>query len=358
MQSRHAQQSVPPRTGFSLVEILIVIGIIGLLVATLVVAIGPSLESARINATRTTIAQIDAAIQARVEAIAKLDVRVEAKKLAALTTSLDQDEAEFLLRKHLYRQALAQRPEDLLGFNLSKDDAADSTSECDDAPYAQDWMGATSSDDDRLTSAEVFFLAITEGGTLRVLPKDWTSMSLGAVTGGKSYQVPTLDVDSINPRHVGDLDNDGRPEFIDEWNNPIQFYSFPTRLIRPSGNGGSISLSNATVLMQGLPTDTSASGPLVQDPLDPIGDRRAVFDSGLTVNYFRNSSGGTESVSVSSFDEPAYHTRATYYAPLLVSAGPDGELGLGLPASTTTSERLCEVLDATVITDNITNRQQ
>jgi hypothetical protein len=53
-----------------------------------------------------------------------------------------------------------------------------------------------------------------------------------------------------------------------------------------------------------------------------------------------------------------YRDRNFYHCPLLVSAGPDGALGLGEPVSSLASERLGAVLDADSALDNITNRQR
>lgn len=334
MLNRNASHSVPPRVGFTLVEILIVIGIIGLLVATLVIAIGPSLESARIDATRTTIAQIDAAIQARVEAIAKLDVSVEAKKLAALNSGMDVREAEFFIRKNLYRQALPQREWDLRGMDLASGGG-------DDAPFAGGWLSGAD-------PGEIFFRAITQGDSLRVIPD------------GKVYTVPTLNVDDINPNHLRDNDGDDLPdEFIDEWNQPLAFYNFPTRLIKD--NGSAINLSRAQILISGLPSDTSTNGPLDTDPLDPTGTAYSDFAGAsdtdtVSITYRPPSTAITARV----FHENNYHTIGTYYVPLLVSAGPDQVLALHEPDATAPNHlgRFDSSNTLDELTDNITNRQQ
>lgn len=321
--------------GFSLIEILVVLMIIGILTALIVVAMGRLLGNAQIEATRVTIAQIDEVIQARYEAVRNADVKVEAKKLASLNSSINENEAEFLIRKELYRQALPQRPEDLHG--LDRDDSTTNDNATFYSAYTTQG-GTANSDDESVTAAEVFMFAITNGDKVRALP------------GGKTYSVPVLELDKINRNHIADIDNDGLSELVDEWGQPFRFYNFPTRLIR---DASTIDISNARFLITGLPGDTSDNGPLGQDPLDPTGILSGEFsnDSNLT-----HAPGKT--LNRKKFDEENYHTANTYYVPLLVSVGPDGSisgsagLGLGEPTSTTVdsgppvvAERLAQIID-------------
>lgn len=362
-----SDSSTASRTGFSLVELLIVIGIIGLMVVLIVFAMGPSLQTARINATRTTIAKLHDIIQKRVDAIIRMDVSVEAKKLAGLNSGLSEKAAEFLIRQNLYKQALPQRPEDLTGLDGSSGGS-------DNAPLRDDWITAggqatsPTSPVDRELNSELMLFALTQGGRLQVLPS------------GKSYTVPTLDIGQINPRHVQDTDGNGLNEFVDEWEQPLRFYSAPTRLIRSGGPNSmpppalspitATDLQRASVLISGLPNDTSDTGPNGRDPFDPTGtlSTTTFFASSFDLNYSKDPNNIIGTVNnCSAFGETEYHTPNTYYVPLIVSIGPDGQsgganpLGLFEPTDISAAGRhlgMVDTANADGLTDNITNRQQ
>lgn len=328
------------RSGFTLVEILIVMLIVGVLLALITRSVIPLLGNAREAATRTTLQQVDAIIQARYDAIRNADVSAEARKLAALnSSSLNEKQAEFIIRKTLYRQALPQRLEDTFGLDgsLGGDD---------DAPYLTSWDtksgGKTLSTEN--DASEFFLFALTNGKSVR------------ALKNGKTYPVPVLDLDNINQNHLANQDNNltsdtSAPlyELVDDWERPIRFYNFPTRLLKDDGS--TLSLTNANLLISGLPADTSI---LNRDPLDPTGLNKGPFTSGgsLTVNP-------GDSVSIAAFNATNYHDMNTYYVPLLVSAGADGLLGLEEPLETSPNH-LAKVMSsgAADLTDNITNRQQ
>lgn len=350
---KHQQQSTVTTgnrilRGFSLIEILVVLMILGILTALIVSAMGPLLGNAKVEETRVTIARVNEVIQARYDAVRKADVSVEAKKVALLTSGLTEKDATFLIKKTLYRQALPQRPEDMFGLDQA-------VSAADNAPYAADWIsgpGATSSNGDYRLCAEVLLFALTNGSSVRALP------------GGKSYPVPLLELDTINQNHIQDIDGNDVPELVDSWDQPLWLFNFPTRLIRPGGGTNSIDTSNAGILISGLPTDTTDNGPLGQDPLDATGllfDRLSnQYATGGNLTYRPPST----STSVLDFTAANYHDADTYYAPLLMSAGPDGltdgeeGFGFGNPAGGSGGDRLGEVSNAAALTDNITNLQQ
>lgn len=355
------------RTGFSLVEILIVIGIIGLMVVLIVFAMGPSLQTARINSTRTTIAKLHDIIQKRVDAIIRMDVSVEAKKLAGMNSGLSEKAAEFLIRQNLYKQALPQRPEDLTGLDGPNGGGSDN------APIRAAWINAggqatsPTSPIDRELNSELLLFALTQGGQLRVLPN------------GKSYTVPTLDIGQINTRHVQDTDGNGLNEFVDAWNQPLRFYSAPTRLIRSGGPNSmpppalspitATDLQRASILISGLPNDTSDTGPNGRDPFDPTGtlSTTSFFASSFSLSSKDINNNNLTLNNCPAFGETEYHTPNTYYVPLIVSIGPDGQsgaanpLGLFEPTDITAAGRhlgMVDTANADGLTDNITNRQQ
>ena len=361
--NRHAQSDTGRRLrrGITFIEILIVMGIIVLLATFALTSIVPILTGARETATRATLATINDAIQQRIDAINRLDLTSEAKRFA-VRASMNQQQAEFIIRKNLYRQALPQRIEDLWGLDRNVSTVADN------APQLTDWPNRPTSPptaSDTEHSSMVLFWALTEESQIRV------------TSDGKAFNVPTLRIDDVNPNHLADSDLDGQPDlFVDDWDQPLQFYNFATRLIRPDGvNPSPPPLLNpitqaqrqtAETLVSGLPSFTGTLNyqngttlvphPLNTDPDDPVGTLAADFSSTFNVMIQ-----GVGTITANAFTEATYHTPNTLTVPLLVSSGPDTALGLTLPTATgstrhaqppTTPEGLNE------LTDNITNRQQ
>ncbi len=341
-------------------EILVVLMIIGILLALIVPALGRLFGASKAVATRSTITQIDSIIQARYDAVLEADVSVEAKRLAALNSGVDEKEAEFLIRKLMYRQALPQRIRDLYGLDYSQGGG-------DDAPFRGAWESESAKDEmtmeptppssmdaqDYLNASEFFLFALTKGSSVRVLP------------GGKSYPMPVLELDNINQAHLQDSDDNGLDELVDDWGQPFRFYNFPTHLFRDDGDTTvNPTRDNASILISGLPNDTSTDGPLDRDPLDPTGQLASQFSS--NDNMFRHAPGGGGTLNRVAMDTINYHIPGTYYVPLLVSAGPDRILGITEPISTATStgppqtaDRLARIeatSGVTDIRDNLTNR--
>src|SRR5262249_40220863 len=58
---------------------------------------------------------------------------------------------------------------------------------------------------------------------------------------------PPVAGDTFSPAEVKDTDNDGLPEFIDAWGNPLRFYRWPTRFFRSQGQ-----IPNRPALVAGL----------------------------------------------------------------------------------------------------------
>ena len=141
-------------------------------------------------------------------------------------------------------------------------------------------------------------------------------LSKGAQFGSEAVAV----VDFVD-REIADTDGDGLLEIVDGWGKPIRFYRWPTRIIRPQAAGNeatevttldnsTLNINRAAIFLIG---NIPAAQILRNDPQDPLGV------NGAPPDVF----------------ERAFHTKQTYHAPLVVSAGPDGIFGLLSPTSET-----------------------
>jgi hypothetical protein len=183
-----------------------------------------------------------------------------------------------------------------------------------------------------------------------------------ALTDGLAFGPPPPGIDRITGRHVGDTDGDENPEFLDDWEQPLRFYNWPTRLVRPAGPGEDIDAAffalTVAVLAPDAPTlppGTSSfsfdlySHPVNQDPDDVVGALSAAVASNI----------------IPDLDETVFHTIDTWHVPLIVSCGADETLGLNEP-NAADELRLAQPLaaDSTdtdnldLLYDNITNRQR
>ncbi len=352
------------RSGFTMIELLTVVTIIAILVGISYVVLADSLVKARVEATRATIRQLDSALQERIDGFNRINFRPQAQQLQILYAAggntpptISVELAELMIRKDRYRAAFPQREEDLYGFNCADDGGTG-----DDAPLLAIWDARVnvSNHQPETESSELLYLMLTEGG---------------------SFGLPSIGVDRFTTRHIGDTDNDGVPEFLDDWGRPLRFYNWTTRLIRSSSVSGAPDINRsffiATVgsLMPDViepPSATLSSTaynhPLNQDPDDPTGGFAASMSAtGVFTSTFDlvDPISGALFTTGQPFNEVNYHTLDTYHIPLILSAGPDEELGLNEPTATgaarlalplATGPTDTDALDP--LYDNITNRQR
>jgi type II secretory pathway pseudopilin PulG len=387
-----------------LIEILVVIVIIALLTGILWAVVRDSLTEARIAATRATITQLDGHLQDRQQAFQSVNLRSQAQRFIARYNAAGNPPpvnrldpvnhlqlAELMVRKDRFRAAFPQRLEDLWGFDGVPGGG-------DDSPLWTLWKQKTGVTDamprpirpDPTENSELLYLSLTEGG---------------------SFGFPSLGLDQLNPNHLQDTDGDGLTEVVDDWGNPLRFYNWPTRLIRPDLDGDGFAEyenidstyldATAAVLLPGIgsaglrvnrdPDDPTSTLFLWRDGEDENGND--TLDSGEDLNnnmqldyidgmgnriqYFDQpfSLGGPNPAQP--LKETYYHALETYHIPLIVSAGPDGHTGLyepdgsdphnpGVPPTTADfPRRLAQPLATSVndpeideLSDNITNQRR
>lgn len=334
------------RRGFTLIELLVVIGIILILAAIGFAAVATFVTSGRAAATRALILKLDRVLQDRREEMERFIERADKRSGGYrhpeyMTYPADIDRyygvnngngnfvnnrnpnlALYLARKRFFMQNFPQRYQDH-DFNYDGNP---------DAPF----NGTTSTPNDPTESAEMLYQFITSGAQFGSSP-----------------------IGDFEASEIGDTDDDGFPEFIDAWGNPLRFYRWPTRLIRPQpagqegnpqvnvgppgsppdsivnpeGNPGNINHEYILYLIGTLQIRTY----LAVDPDDEYGlnvqDFPPAMPVVLTINptAFEQGTGATDSPTST---RHAFHTKNTWHMPLIVSAGEDGQLGIFEPQDT------------------------
>lgn len=330
------------RSGFTIVELMMVIGILLFLIATSAVVVRNIGNKAREKATMATIVKVNGLVQDRVEAMRKaLDSSKNQKIIQSLVNQkytdyvnntslgakyrgLPRPVMEILVRKDIFRQNLPQYFAENLGVNTAMDTLIS----------APGTAGNAGSDAGASISSEYLYYILTNHET---------------------YGVPPVGEDAFITTEVADTDGDGLKEFVDGWGKPLRFYRWPTRLIKP--DGVTIDRTNASVFFDGLPS-TSAAGFNEVDPLNVDAD-----DPQGRIQHEDNRSGNLLSPlfnASASYTTGEYATMNTYWVPLIVSAGEDGILGLYEPSDEINNGVLAQPILPTVdgIFDNITNHNQ
>ena len=296
------------RRGFTMVELMVVIGLILFLMSISVAALSSALGIARQRATQATILKVHGLMQQRVDAfnraMERTNLQPNVSKLVrdlGIPTRRTQDDKvyEVLVKKQIFQSRFPQNfnERDLStesGFNLAKHN-----SDTESAALLY-WL---------LTKSEVFGIA-------------------------------PVDESEFGSSEVRDTDGDGLLEFVDGWGRPLRYYRWPTHLFRPGNTTtppGVTGASHPTVLSPidrtyvsliwaGLPAAPSVAtdlDPLTRDPDDPTGQLRRFATSVSTSNQ----------TLIMTVFQNRFHTPDTYHAFLIVSAGPDGKMGMSEPWS-------------------------
>lgn len=377
------------RRGFTLIEILVVLGIIAFLASILGVTISGFLTSAKEAQTQATLKKIDGLIIERQQALTQFyDSREFRKRVNAVHDRLKdgdptngvsplfelaRDFSEIIGKKELLRESLPQRfvemvdEQDATGAFVAGGDGIPDQIQRDQVYGVVQW-GVDPSDsvnkpwgdsngDGIPNAGDTFHSRETESAELLYL----------ALTRFEQYGLPPASVDDFKTSEIADTDGDGIPEFVDGWGQPLRFYRWPTRLIKPFGLYG-IDQAPGTVAVDddanGTNDDILEIGwPGSDDTYIPneLRDFAGLYIAGLPRSPLLTGSpprpilGDFDQLNVDGDDpigvlldetlrltavsidvlsvvhESTYHTFDTYHKPLVVSAGPDGVLGLYEP---------------------------
>ena len=285
------------RGGFTLIELLIVFGIIAALSTAMVLVIGDMLSTARTAATRATILKVHRMLEERRDGFSRYQLQQGQINTAMMIIRNANPQG---LSERQIRQLAPVVARKIL-FKLAM-------------PQNHFEKNLPNNIVSVADSSELLYWILTES----------TAFGVVAVGGGR-----------FSASELGDTDEDGLVELLDGWGFPLRFYRWPTRLVRPNGPGQTIQsphLDRARFLLGDGSADRFNQDP-DDDPLGRFGDWVSAVGS-----------------------EALYHTPATWHAPLVLSTGPDGTVGLFEPNNTADFGQLANPngLDAFVY-DNITN---
>lgn len=330
--TRRARSST---AGFTLIEVLVVMVIIAILVGLTVTVVGNAIGSARVAGTKGTITKISGLVQERMRAIDRalkpggaFDSRVQQKRAQiqaqAGSASVSESLARVVVMKEeLKRVFYGMRQPSGLNYPVIN--------------YPP--VPLSGAADPRLETSKLLYAALTKGAVHGVPPVEPDSFSTNEVRVDTS--------DTSDTRFPG-----GRPYFVDAWGEPLRFYLFPTRLVRPGGSGAP-NKPLVDLLIAGITTEL-----LNGDPHDPLRE----FDALLAVSPALPNPPDPNCY----FDERCFHTRTTFHVPLIVSGGADRDLGLFEPTQDSDFGHLAQPLPSvdltapgdSAVTDNVSSHQR
>lgn len=321
--------SRPSRSpGFTLIEVLVVVGLIATLVTLVFVVSGSVMRGTRQKATVATITKVDGMLKDRLRAI---DIAMESKQFYQEVRQLEARVKNLPGGTPQQKKALIKVIPALI-----------------------------------LKSKKRNFFPQPSSGT----PADNAEVLYEMLTSAEVFGITPASEDDFNSNELADTDGDGKMELIDAWGQPLRFYLYPTRAIRPGGLAAADALGNSNGTIEenerGLAINTELAAILFPSLSDLAIDPEDPGDSLLLIaNTDNNGFNKAESWTNQQFQRLSdavrgTHTLSTNHQPLIVSAGPDGDLGLFEPSDRSNFGHLAQPVDATDLSpifDNITNYQ-
>jgi len=374
-----SSQSAKPRSpqGFTLLELLIAMVIIAILMSLTLLVMNGLTDQALREATKATVQKINGLLQQRMQSFDRAFKHKRREKAIQLVyneldliiqtatgrlSSFERKPAiPILARKLEFRFQFPQRVQDRLNapdFNIFDEERVWR----DPEPVGPDLNvpGLPTSLYETIAFPVARTQLISEGQTPSLaavntrVTTNWANHNRNtesaellyfALVRSENFGASTAGADEFSASEIADTDNDGLPEFVDAWGNPLRFYRWPTRLVdhdAPVPFAPDFSNQNddtdtrvvtanerrvAGILLKGLPPAPATFGGvqqrefLLMDPDDPIGLLYTLLEDPRHIDM------GLQDF----INEDTFHTIDTYHTPLIVSAGVDATLGLYEP---------------------------
>ena len=233
----NTRKNITSRPGFTLLEVLIVVGIIATLTAMSVVVMSGIAEQANEEATVATIRKLDGLIEARIESFDRAFSQRGTfyNKYVAATNALLQQKniygvrpevVDVLAKKVAFRHNFPQRFEDILKLSFAPNGI---TAVTDFDGDVQLTSGRTVDTDNNGIPDIIDRTAVQTATQLGMTNVTGDDETIGAEllywflnsSGGLSREIAS---DRFSASEVADTDDDGLLEFVDAWGNPLRFY--------------------------------------------------------------------------------------------------------------------------------------
>ena len=338
-----------------MVELLVVMAIIATLAALSIQVMAGVTDQANRAATKATILKVNELLEQRVEAYRRAVEQNALDKAEELVAEFIQEllpqyrgrknrppASRIIATKELFRTNFPQR------FSEMLDADADGVPNEFDEDADGDGDRFDIDPDEKGTFGKQNFVP-----TAHVSETESSELLYYLLTRMDVFGIAAVDSDAFKASEVQDTDGDGLLEFVDSWGQPLRFYRWPTRLIRPlpldTSDTQVIRRDIAETMIKGMPgpppEDPSSPGTLLsydqlgQDPDDPLGRIEILRDHPRNGTVWRRIFKEYEDESINLGGGAvanlfAFHTTDTWHTPLIVSAGADGEFGLYAPNQT------------------------
>jgi len=270
------------RPAFTLVELLVVMGVLAMLSSLVLVGLSSAAEQARVNRTRSQIQKIHQLLMPRWEEYRYRRVDpVYSSDVTSTVTAAQSSKRRALYRvdriRELMRMELPCNREDLT-FASTVRPASNTT-----ALWQRYRRRIIERASDSGTWADVLDTSDGDGWSAAHEGSECLYMILESIQNGE-----TNGLDFFKPSEIGDTDGDGVPEVLDGWGRPIAFLRWAPGYVGPFSN---LHRTDAP------------------DPFDPLGVRGGRVNTSGVYDHF-----------------PLY--------PLILSAGPDEVYEVGFRFST------------------------
>lgn len=338
------------RGGFTLIELLMVIVVISILTSLVTMASMSVISQARGAATKATLRKVGAIILARQKAIEEAVKTKDIDPFQVIETYFSAEVNKVWSDNSItsaQKMDIAQRLTDYRGLisgRLSPFASADrrlknvmASLEWCRIILPQTWEDADfqrcarrlpkmTSPNPATESAEVLYFLVHQS----------------PIKGIFSFET---DTDSFKSDQQKDTDGNGELEFVDGWGNPLRFYRWPTRLLRPNGFPANYkpretydySTNPPTIIEhQFIPpiSDADLVNAQILFGLRPIApdDPSDTFDLQINARVPDASINALNTSAEVLAMEAEYHLPHTHHQPVVISAGADGKFGMHNPS--------------------------
>lgn len=296
MFHEHKRKMQPPRyrPSFTLVELLVAIGIIGVMASMVLYSLAGAQVDAKINRTRGTIEKLNAVILERWEEFRYRAVRLDIdpdrlRPNPATGRPLISAREGARLRMFALRDTMRMEMPDRM-TDLAYPPAFYVVQQTDGSNYSLPSRAVPGRYNNLRRSMGMGYYPLGGASYSGAVVPQWGGNANAQANSNASaellYQIVASEqylggnaIEAFRPTEIGDTDEDGLPEFIDAWENPIQWLRWPSGY------------------------DSVLNDRTVQDAMDPLRTDRRWSDNN-------------------------YDQKPWLLVPLIVSAGPDGEFDL------------------------------